>query len=437
MTMTTPSQDDIVEVTFTPVPAWMLLAAGGIFLVLGLLFTTPFVHQQQIVLGLVIASASAVALVGGLYWLKHLPVLLRFTPDELQFPSRKQKAIRWLDVERVEMKKVNPFAGGDCLCIKLKAKGPRPGTTNALHRLRGLVGADHDLILNDQTVARGASWLVTECQRRISFAVSRQQDPDPEATGSVAQEGYPSAATLADLGPCEATFAPSRRGKVKALLVLLGTLVPGIGLAVLPFIRPPNPGQEGGSYAVCFTLGGMTIFAGLLGTVPTLLRSQRTIHVHARGFRVEQRSRSLMYRWTEVAGLRVRKETEAIPSYLVDVVELLDDTTVDIDPNQVRHAATLCTLLEQAIRDTLVPSMKTRLEAGEKIAFGPLVLTRGGIQATTHFLSWQAITAIEANRREETLVIEHREVFPRISFPLTEVPNVATLHALWECFAGT
>src|SRR5947209_12155835 len=103
---------------------------------------TPWAVGGSVAGGLLICLASVCGIAGGVFWLKHLPVILRFTSDELQMPG--SAPVRWDDVETVEVRTIRIRGNSvNYACIKLKTK------RNADSTMRRMFQAARDAILGD------------------------------------------------------------------------------------------------------------------------------------------------------------------------------------------------------------------------------------------------------------------------------------------------
>lgn len=161
------SQTDATDIRFNPLYAWMLIGFGCIFLLLGLFVMTPWAVQGSVALGGAICLASLAGIAGGAFWLKHLPVILRFTEDELQICGK--NSVRWQDVAAVDVRTIRIRGNAvSYVCLRLKTK---PASENTLHSLfqaaRDMILGDYDIVLDEQKYSRPAAWLAAECGRRM------------------------------------------------------------------------------------------------------------------------------------------------------------------------------------------------------------------------------------------------------------------------------
>lgn len=170
------SSADDIEITFSPLYAWMLIGFGLFFFLLGLFVMTPWAVGGSVALGVLIALAAAAGMGGGVLWLKHLPVVLRFTSEELQVIG--SAPVRWSEIERVDVQKID-MEGHlvSYVCIELKTRRAVEGNLNrAFQAARSAVLGDYDIVLDEQKYSRPAEWLAAECKRRVGQSlISRRR----------------------------------------------------------------------------------------------------------------------------------------------------------------------------------------------------------------------------------------------------------------------
>ena len=171
-----PPADDI-EIQFNPLYAWLLVGFGCVFFFLGLFIMTPWAVAGSVAVGLLICLASVCGFAGGLFWLKRLPVILRFTREELQLPG--SAPVRWDDVETVDVQTIridgHPV---NYACIKLKTKRNADRTMRRMFEAaRNAILGDYDVVLDEQKYARPAEWIAAECRRRLSGYAAEKSEP--------------------------------------------------------------------------------------------------------------------------------------------------------------------------------------------------------------------------------------------------------------------
>jgi len=161
--------DDTINITFNPLFPWMLIVFGVAFICLGVLFMMPFVARQNVVLGMGIVIAAVIGIMGGRFWLRHLPIMMQLTPEGL-YVSRKKTTYRWSDIERVDVKTISLKGEVHYLCIRLKAESREQyrRKSDGLIALTIKALGDFDLVFNDQEFSMPADLLKTEIEKRIS-----------------------------------------------------------------------------------------------------------------------------------------------------------------------------------------------------------------------------------------------------------------------------
>src|SRR5689334_23757585 len=68
-----------IEIRFSPLPPWLLIGFGGIFLLFGLLLASSLIGRQSAGMGLLICLLSIAGILGGNYWRHHVPIMVRMT----------------------------------------------------------------------------------------------------------------------------------------------------------------------------------------------------------------------------------------------------------------------------------------------------------------------------------------------------------------------
>jgi hypothetical protein len=420
------SSDDLLEITFTPIPAWFLIIFGVLFLPLGVLFTTPVVHRQNIPLGVGISLAALAAIAGGWYWRNHLRVTLRLTPDELQFPTGRHKSIRWVDVERVGLTK-SLIQEGECVGVQLREEAAK---ALGLTPPGGAFGQGHyHILLNELNYSFAAEGMAAEMNRRVGLAVARQRGHDRESRPAPEE---PSRIGDSDLGPLERTFLPSRRGLMRSLAAGGAAFALGAGSILIPFVRAPKPGEEGGVYALFFTLGGLLLVGGLSFIGAALCRPRTSVLLHQHGLHLTRGKTSTDCRWDDVTALRTRTETEAIQPYTIHLIELKSGETIEIDPNTVRDTETLMGMIESAVCAMQGPRVLERLRAGEVISHGPLVLTPDGLQVGRETFPWPNLCSLDVDPHTGTVVLNLTTHSRETGIKVTSVPNYCVVADLVE-----
>jgi hypothetical protein len=159
--------NDTLEITFSPVFAWMLIGFGIIFVILGVGFMTPLSPRQNILLGTGIVIAALSAILGGRVWLRNLPVVMRLKPEGLEI-VKQGITLRWSDIDCVEIKTVYKKGNVTYLGIRLKseAKGRYEIKPHELVA-HVVLGPGFDLAFNDQQFSKPGDVLKAEIDKRI------------------------------------------------------------------------------------------------------------------------------------------------------------------------------------------------------------------------------------------------------------------------------
>jgi hypothetical protein len=168
--MPTRTQLPTIEVRFSPVYAWMLIGFGAIFFGLALVL-----GKSIPLLGISIALASLVVMVGGNYWRQHLHVVARMTPRHLIL--RREGSVAWSEIAQIEKKVVRVYYRGshrsEFICIRLNAKRQkREGFSGVLDMIKHKLLGGYDLVVSGSELSCTVDWFVAECQTRIAATTS-------------------------------------------------------------------------------------------------------------------------------------------------------------------------------------------------------------------------------------------------------------------------
>jgi len=159
-----------LEIRFTPVPAWLLIGFGAAFLILAVFFMA-LPRGRSVGLGIVIATLSVAAMVGGNIWRNHLPVVARLTNKQLIL--KRGGSVAWGEIAVIEKKTIKMRykanrAESDWICIKLKT--PRPvekGLNGFFLKLKNAV-TGYDIIVPQQDLSISADAFIDECKKRMA-----------------------------------------------------------------------------------------------------------------------------------------------------------------------------------------------------------------------------------------------------------------------------
>ena len=166
----------VIVIRFPSLYAKGLMAAGVIFLILGLLFASPLAAGRNVGLGLFISVLSIAAIVGGNYWRQHLHVVARMTPRELFL--RRDGTVRWDEIAAIEKREVSMSygykrGGSTFVCIKLRTpRPPKQGLEGAMLKFKAAL-TGYDIIVGEAELSGGADWFIAECRKRMPQDASR------------------------------------------------------------------------------------------------------------------------------------------------------------------------------------------------------------------------------------------------------------------------
>jgi hypothetical protein len=147
----------------------MLIFFGVLILGLGILLTMPFLPRQNIPLGIGISAAAVVAIAAGRVWLRHLPVVMRLTPEGLEI-LRKRTTYRWSDIDQVAVKTIYVKGKVSYLCLRLKPEAKERYDLEPdgwIIRAIKAIGGDFDFAFNGQELSLPADLLKTKIEQRL------------------------------------------------------------------------------------------------------------------------------------------------------------------------------------------------------------------------------------------------------------------------------
>ena len=161
-----PTALPVLEIRFSAMYAWLLIAFGAIFFLLAFL-----VGSKNGGLGILIAILSVGGMIGGNYWRHHLHVVARLTPRQLIL--RRGGTMSWADIAAIEKKTIRvPYKGvsqeSSYVCIKLKT--PRKATDKLqgfLDKLKKTVLGGYDIVVPDSELSCSADSFIAECKKRM------------------------------------------------------------------------------------------------------------------------------------------------------------------------------------------------------------------------------------------------------------------------------
>lgn len=369
--------------------------------------------------------------------MRNLPVLLRLTPDELQFPSRKRKPIRWIDIDRADVRNINIGNEVSFACIRLKEieSAQKNDIGSKFQQLFRKFDMAYDLILNEQEFSAGAEWLCSEFNRRISLAVARQKHKNNETfsdTNDDAVEEIPSS-----LGPCEATHLPSNKGRMRATMVFACFALVALLLLLLDFV--PIPTARGASYnpAVMYWFAAGMILLGLFVAVPTWLRKSETLQVCTEGLIHRQGRRTTEVSWAEMKHLVYRKTSDCLPNYYYLAIETSTGKTLAIDHLYIQDTEKLIAAIENIVGARRGEKLIKRLREGNVESLGVIALTDAGMQIRNEFIPYGSLLQIERDIRHGEVVLHRKEGLAPIILKLTEIRNLCVIEQIAAELGGS
>jgi hypothetical protein len=152
-----------VELRLSPLYAICFLAAGAVFVVMGLVPNKggPTFHKLSLVGGLVSVA------IGVLLYLTR-GIVVRMTDQSLQIPG---VVIPWRDIREVRRARAGRnYWVGIVLQTPRQDRGAIAQKIVALERAVGSQFADFDYAMLETDLPRSGQWFIDECHRRIASA---------------------------------------------------------------------------------------------------------------------------------------------------------------------------------------------------------------------------------------------------------------------------
>lgn len=237
--------DETLEVTFSPTFAVILLVFSACMLVLGIFITLPMAAGQDIPIGIAIAVGSLGGLYGGYYWLNHLPVVLRLTPEGLEVP-RKNLTYLWSDIQHVEIKTIYVKGQVNYLCLRLWPEcRTRYGdnTKGALAAAMKAIGGNFDLILHEQELSVSVSNLRDWMMPRVEAAkAQRREGAHDSGPGDPHAPSPPAIKTV--FAVIEGPEAYRARWRNLQLAAVAGTLLVGAAAVAFYYLHAKRTWSE-------------------------------------------------------------------------------------------------------------------------------------------------------------------------------------------------
>ena len=161
----------VIDVRFPQTYTWMAIGFSAIFFVLGLVFA--LVDRRNLGVSVLISTASLAALAGATYWLQHLHVVARLTPEQLIL--RRDGALNWGDIAAIQTVEIRSSYRGTpttshFICIRLRNRpAPKGGLQGFMLRAKHAI-TGYDIIVPGNELSCPADWFVAECHKRMAAA---------------------------------------------------------------------------------------------------------------------------------------------------------------------------------------------------------------------------------------------------------------------------
>ncbi|HYM24912.1 MAG TPA: hypothetical protein VEU08_16965 [Vicinamibacterales bacterium] len=158
-----------VEIRFTTLYAWLVVAFGAIFAVLGLLFAV--INPRMLAFDVFMTIVGLAAAAGGNYWRQHVHVVARLTPKQLVLS--RDGAIDWSEIVAMDKKTMRASQHGvrsqsEYVCIRLRTRRSADSKLQGfMQRLKGSI-TGYDIIVPDSELSCTADWFIAECRKRMA-----------------------------------------------------------------------------------------------------------------------------------------------------------------------------------------------------------------------------------------------------------------------------
>lgn len=157
----------IEEVRLTPLLPGATIAFSVLFFLIGAFITSPLAVGGGLVPGGAIMVTSLAAGAAAGIWFHGRPVLLRFTPEALELPTRPDRIV-WAQIAAVEVRRLMLWTEEkEYVCLRLHARRDAPPTKRLFQAAQRAVIGDWDVVLDEASYAWTAEQIVDECRRRM------------------------------------------------------------------------------------------------------------------------------------------------------------------------------------------------------------------------------------------------------------------------------
>ncbi|MCO5182982.1 MAG: hypothetical protein M9941_17720 [Anaerolineae bacterium] len=236
------------------------------------------------------------------------------------------------------------------------------------------------------------------------------------------------------LGRRLATYGSTRQGFTLNIIAGAALIIAGAAAAILSISAWDTTG------ILCATVGIVLIMLGTWGIYSTLRRKQLLVTVYRDGLTYRAGKQQTIIYWEEIASFfcdtpehyaaqRFSNRNAGQPVHFCKI-RTVDGQTFAFD-DTLRHVYKLAAAIDENTVALIAPYVMTAFEAGSAIDFGPLVVSREGLQTHNAFCPWHEVVRFDISRQRGTIVVEQANNPVRFgTFMIAYVPNMTSLKVI-------
>jgi hypothetical protein len=209
-------------------------------------------------------------------------------------------------------------------------------------------------------------------------------------------QGAPYRSAPRSIGPVERIYAEARTARPVLVLVAVFGLP---GLALVAGFQSGDGQVFAGDRNTSVVLGALLLVVAALAVASVLRKAMLSVAVHEGGFVWLERGLPRTVLWSQVVAVRgshVSRRVAGVEAARTHVYTfVLEGGRELVATNLLEGVTELAARFERAVAETQPSSIRKRLDAGEAVSFGPLLLTPRGVELVPVAISWTNIKEIE------------------------------------------
>lgn len=238
------------------------------------------------------------------------------------------------------------------------------------------------------------------------------------------------------LGGFLRSYPSNRSGLVRASAA--AALFAGLAFVCthLPYQKPPQPGEEMLVFGIFYAIAGICLASGLSILWNTLASSGRIFHLFEDGVVEISGRKSRVIPFAQITQCSELREFKLVTFHHThrNWFELTEKSArLEIDSDSTRNAAELGDFIQARVFDRLLPQTVEAINAGLKLAWGPVTLDSHGISfGFRGSYQWDRIRSLGIARLGGSVVV-HAGRFPkRTGIRADAIPNHPLLFRVSE-----